>query len=242
MENKLISRVGEAVVWTVSTEDELHRAILAEPDMIRLNGMVKCLGYPIILGNIRICGVTSESGLAFCFSSDFKAENLLCLGSDVWLRDMTIQAKAENGVFPSRDRMCAAVRVNERGCCLSDVQVKVDMRQFSGNENSQFSALYALEPLQLGGKITLDLAGKYVTAMAGSGIVRSCYLNHPLLPDPIVVTIKLKDSLLRPIYDCHLNLGAHTMRITESKTVVETVSLPKRWMCSLRDWWKKLFC
>lgn len=43
MENKLISRVGEAVVWTVSTEDELHRAILAEPDMIRLNGMVKCL-------------------------------------------------------------------------------------------------------------------------------------------------------------------------------------------------------
>lgn len=241
MENKLISRVGEAVIWTVSTEEELHRAVLAEPDMIRLNGMIRCQNYPIVLNNIRVGGVTSGSGLAFCFSSGLKAENLLCLGSDVWLRDMNIQVEGEKGVFPSRDRMYAVVRVNERSCCLSDVQIKVDLRQFSGNKNSQFSALYVLEPLQLGGKITLDLAGEYVTAMAGSGIVRSCYLNHPLLSDPIVVTIKLKDSQLRPICDCHLNLGAHTMRITESKTLVETVSWLKKWSCFLSSWWKKLF-
>lgn len=237
MDDKIISRVGEAVVWTVSTEDELRRAILAAPDMIRLNGMITCQVYPIILNNIRICGVTSDSGLAFCFTSRFKAESLLCLGSDVWLRDMTIQVEAESGVFPSRDWMYAVVRVNERHCCLSDVQIKVDLRKFSGNEYSQFSALYALEPLQLGGKITLDLAGEYVTALAGSGIVRSCYLSHPLLNDPVIVTIKLKNSLLRPICGCHLNLGAHTMRITESRTVVETISLLKKF----HGWWKRLF-
>ncbi len=193
--------VGEAVIWTVSTEAELHKALQARAEFIELADIIECRHYPLYLNRVRIFG----GGLRF--DVEEKPENILVLQGDVWLRHLSINVIFKEGFFPDKDRMCAVVRVDASKASLGDVSIKLEAENLMGSKNSCYSGIYVLSPLKLGGSVDVDVSGEYVTAISGSGIALSRCVIDKEWAGTTTLQIWQRNSKCPFVEGCFLDLG-----------------------------------
>ncbi len=165
----VVRRVGEAVIWTVSSEDELYEALQAGAAFIELANNIQCRRYPLYLRNVKIFG----RGLHFDIEAGQKPDNMLVLQGDVWLRNMSVNVSFKEGFFSDKDEMFAVVRVNDARASLGNVTIRLKAENLMGCKNSCYSGIYVLSPLELGGSVDVDVSGEYVSAISGSGIAKS---------------------------------------------------------------------
>ena len=194
-------RVGEAVIWTVSTEAELHKALQARAEFIELTNIIECRHYPLYLNRIRIFG----GGLRF--DVEGKPENMLVLQGDVWLCNMSVNVSFKEGFFCDKDEMFAVVRVNDARASLGNVTIRLKAENLMGCKNSCYSGIYVLSPLELGGSVDVDVSGEYVTAISGSGIALSRCVIDKEWAGTTTLQIWQRNSKCPFVEGCFLDLG-----------------------------------
>lgn len=171
----IVRHVGEAVIWTVSTEAELHKALQSRAEFIELANIIECRHYPLYLNRVRVFG----GGLRFNVNSGQKPDNMLVLQGDVWLRHLSVTVSFKEGFFSDKDEMFAVVRVNDARASLGNVTIRLKAENLMGCKNSCYSGIYVLSPLELGGSVDVDVSGEYVSAISGSGIAKSrCFRDR----------------------------------------------------------------
>jgi len=233
----LIRYVGEAVIWTVSTEEELQEALRVKPDIILIRGMIQCRSYPIYLCDVRIGVDSGFGGLSFDIGAGQKNDNLLVLAGDVCLRHLSVSVSFNGGFFPDKNRMFAVLWVNEPGASLGDVSIKLNADALTGDKYTRYSGIYTLSPFKIDGWIEIETSGKYVAALSGNGSFRARCIKDSQQPGAVFLRIEQHNSCLLPVDGCRLELDDCEVSIREIWTSHTLQFIGKRFFRRL----KKIF-